>query len=547
MSSPHRPLIDIAVAARYRAEGWWEDDSIADRVRRWSLQRPDAAAYISTDGHLTWVGLHEAAEQVAGVLAQIGVEPGDRVAVLLPDGPTIHAVFIGIELAGAVVVGIGHRAGHAEIRHLLARTGATRLVTLSHHRDRPAADVVDELRAADQPIVDHIEVPNFERVDGRILANGSAVTPGPLTADERSRRRLGPDDLFLINSTSGTTGLPKCVQHTQNRWTYFHHKAVENGALTSEDVFLSAVPAPFGFGIWTSHVTPVILGAPTVTADRLSANDTLTLIERERVTVLCCVSTQFILLLSSPELDRRDLSSLRVMFTGGEAVPFDRALDFERRTGATVLQFYGSNETGLLSGTVLGDPPDRRLRTAGRVVPEMCVRLFDDEGHDVTESGRGRPGCRGPATSPGYYDDPAANAQLFTDDGWMLMADVCTIDDDGYLTVVGRSSDIIIRGGKNISAPQVEVEVATHPAVAHVAAVPIPDPIFGERVCAVVQLRPGTTLTLEGLTAHLLARDLSKEILPERLLIVDELPISSGGKVAKGELRSLLGDPPAPS
>ena len=164
---------------------------------------------------------------------------------------------------------------------------------------------------------------------------------------------------------------------------------------------------------------------------------------------------------NSDALDRFDLSSLRVMFTGGEAVPYARAEEFEQRTGCRILQFYGSNETGLLSGTTIDDPPERRLATAGRVVADMHVRLFDGD-RDVTASGYGQPACRGPATSVGYLDDPAGNAELFTADGWMRMGDLCRIDADGYLTVVGRTSDVIIRGGKNISAAEVEAEVATH-------------------------------------------------------------------------------------
>jgi acyl-CoA synthetase len=351
---------------------------------------------------------------------------------------------------------------------------------------------------------------------------------------------LGADELFLLNSTSGTTGLPKCVMHTQNRWIAYHRMAVEAGGFGDDEVFMSLLPAPFGFGLWTAHFTPTLLGCPTVVMERFDADVALDLIERERVTVLCCVSTQFIMLLNAQAERPRDLSSLRSMFTGGEAVPYERAAEFEAATGAPVLQFYGSNETGALSRTTASDDRDRRLRTAGRVIEEMQVRLFDPEtGADITGSDRpGRPACRGPVTCLGYWADDAANAELFTDDGWMLMGDIVEIDPDGYLTVVGRTSDFIIRGGKNISAPAVEAEVGTHPAVGMVAAVAWPDPVFGERVCVYVELRAGAVLDLDDLVAHLSARGVSREWFPERLVVVDELPRSSGGKVAKGELRA---------
>ena len=201
------------------------------------------------------------------------------------------------------------------------------------------------------------------------------------------------------------------------------------------------------------------------------------------------------------------------MFTGGEAVPYERAAEFEERTGACVLQFYGSNETGAVSRTTLRDPREKRLRTAGRLIPEMKVRLFDEGGNDVTASGRGQPGCKGPTLCGGYYDDEVANAKLIREDGWMLLGDLVRIDDDGYLRVIGRTDDFIIRGGKNISGPGVEQQVATHPAVALAAAVAMPDPVFGERVCVYVELRPEVS-HLEELVADLASRGVSKEMFP---------------------------------
>ena len=168
----------------------------------------------------------------------------------------------------------------------------------------------------------------------------------------------------------------------------------------------------------------------------------------------------------------------------------------------------------------------------------MHVRLYTPEGERVEgDRGKGVPACYGPAMGPGYYEDDEANAKLFTPDGWMLMGDIVTVDDDGWLTVVGRTSDFIIRGGKNISAPAVEDEVGTHPAVKMVAVVPAPDPVFGERVAAYVELHDDAALSLDDLKAHLTARGVSKEWYPEYLFVIDQLPRASGGKVAKGELK----------
>jgi acyl-CoA synthetase len=385
------------------------------------------------------------------------------------DGPAAHVEMLACELAGLIGVGVSARAGTREREHLASRT---------------------------------------------------------------SGARPSPDGLWFLNSTSGTTGLPKIVMHDQARWFAFHRFADEISHFAAGDVFASALPPPFGFGLWTRHFTPAITGAPCVVFERFDVDALLAAIARYRVTILAAVSTQFVMMLNSPAFETTDLSSLRVLFTGGEMVPYERAKEFEDRTGAYVLQFYGSNETGALSRTSPVDAQEKRLRTAGRVIPEMHVKLLD-----VQPDGRGTPAGKGPALCLGYWDDDDANAELFTADGWMRMGDLATIDAEGYLNVAGRTSDFIIRGGKNISAAQVEDECATHPAIALCAAVAMSDATFGERVCLFAEVR--APLTLDELCTHLAGRGTGKELWPERLVVLDELPRSSGGKVAKGDLRKL--------
>ncbi len=519
---------DPVVAAEYRAAGWWGDTTVGDAVAGWAVARPGHDALIADGQRATWADYDTRATALAHVLTGSGLARGARVAVLLPDGIAVHVAFVAAERAGLTIVGLGHRAGDDELRHLLTLTRADALVTLAEHRGRPTAELVTMLQGRGCAVRHHIVVDR----------DGVATAPAAPVADLASRA-YGPDDVFLVNSTSGTTGMPKCVVHTQNRWMYFHQLAAEAGDMTGDDVFLSAIPAPFGFGIWTAHVTPAVLGAPTVVHERFDADDVLRAIERERVTVLACVSTQFLMMLKSPIVEQHDLSSLRCMFTGGEAVPEARAARFEDVTGARVLQFYGSNETGALSNTTMRDDRDHRLQTAGRLIVDMHVRLLDDDGNDITTPDTpGHPVCKGPATCLGYLDDARANAELFTSDGWMRIGDLCTVDADGYLRVVGRTSDIIIRGGKNLSAPAIEGEVAEHPAVAVAAAVAMPDEVFGERVCLYAELEPGTALDLDALVTFLRSRGVSPEWFPERLVVVDALPRASGGKVAKGELRA---------
>jgi acyl-CoA synthetase len=508
-------------------------EALATRIDALARSNPDGTAFVSEAASLTWREYAARSDRFAARLIALGLKPGDRVAILLPDGPGVHVAFVGCEKAGLVVMGIGPRAGTDEIHHLVSRSGASAFVSRPLWRGEDMGELFRSLAVATPSLREHVQA------SGQLEETDTCYTGGG-TPDLSSLagRGLGVDDLFLLNSTSGTTGLPKCVSHHQGRWFHFHDLAVESGEMTPDDVFLSALPAPFGFGLWTAHFTPAALGAPCIVMEHFTPEDLIAAIERQRVTVLAAVSTQFIMMLNSPALEKHDLSSLRALYTGGEAVPYERAAEFEERTGASVLQFYGSNETGALSRTTTTDTREKRLRTAGRLIDSMNVRLFDDNGSDVTASGRGQPACKGPLASHGYWDDDDANAKLFTEGGWILTGDICEVDTEGYLSVVGRTADFIIRGGKNISGPAVESVVAGHPDVALAAAVAMPDPVFGERVCVYAELRGKGPLTLESLVEHLDARGVTREWFPERLIVLPELPRASGGKVAKGELRA---------
>ncbi len=515
------PAADPDDDAAYRARGWWGHDTLSGVVRRLADERGGDIAYRWGGEGLTWRAYSGLADRVAARLAGEGARRGDRVLVWLPDSGAVHGALLGCERAGAVAVGAGWRAGARELAYLVRRAGASTAVLPADTPLGPPGEVAERLGLGSVVVI--------ADTDGRPCVDDGPVADvvGP---------GIGPSELWMLNSTSGTTGLPKCVMQTVNRWVYFHQRAVEFGALGADEVWMSVVPAPFGFGLWTSHVSPTLLGVPCLVQPRFDAARAAAEIEAHRVTVLAAVSSQFVMILDAA--GERDLSSLRVLFTGGEAISTVRARQFEQRTGCRVLNFYGSNETGMLSGTRVDDPIERRLTSGGRVVGDMQVRLYDGDGQRIAgDTGEGRPACRGPATALGYWDDEAGNAELFTEDGWMFMGDVVRIDDEGWLTVVARTADFVIRGGKNISAPAVEEEVATHPAVSLAAVVAVPDERLGERVGVFVELRPGTRLDLEGLAAHLDARGVSREWWPEHLWVLDRMPRSSGGKIAKSELQ----------
>jgi acyl-CoA synthetase len=517
-------------------------NTLADVIAAHAQANPSGKAFIAGDEALTWPQYRDYSDALAAAFIAIGLAPGERVGILMPDGAGVHVAFVACEKAGVIGVGISGRAGRAEIEHLLRVTGAVAFLSTAQMHDHDTMQLVAELKAQGFPMRHHVIMP--EQIHDDIVIDGKVIgkNVSAESAAQIEQRRAGPEDVFLLNTTSGTSGMPKCVQQHQSRWFKFAECAELASQLNPSDVFFCAVPASVGFGMWTGHFAPTLLGSPTVMLPKFSTTDLFKAIQTHKVTVLAAVSTQFIMMLNDPDLEKYDLSSLRVMFTGGEAVPYERAAQFEERTGASVLQFYGSNETGALCYTTSRDTRLKRLTTAGRIIDWMNVKLLDERTGEPTTASRGQPICKGPLLSYGYFNNDEGNKELFTADGWMKMSDIVTIDDDGYLTVVGRVGDFIIRGGKNISAAAVEEAVLKHPSIRMAAAVAMPDKIFGERVCVYVTLTPGASIDAPSLTRFLIENGVSKDWCPERVIVLDELPTVSGGKIAKSVLRQDIKD-----
>ncbi|WP_063126960.1 class I adenylate-forming enzyme family protein [Nocardia fusca] len=503
--------------------------AVGDLVRHWARTRADEPAYISLAGTTTWADYDRLADRVCAALLSLGEIPA--VAVYLPDTMEFHATLVGAYRAGILAVAVGARSGPAEVAHLMSASGSTVLVTARENRGVPVSDLSEELRArhtapAHLVIVDGLQV----GTDGTVEHAGR---PAPV-------REFSVDDVCLLNSTSGTTGRPKLVMQTQRRWSAFAAIACRNAQMDAREIVAAFVPAPFGFGLWTSHFLPALLGRPALVMHRFDPAVAIDLMAEYRATILACVSTQFRMMLQTPDRAVSRADALRIMFTGGEAVPYAEARRFEETTGALVLQFYGSNETGAASATTVHDDEETRLGTGGRLIEAMNVRILEGgtRGPGVR---RGQPAVRGPLMSPGYWNDDAANAELFTDDGWIRLGDIVEVDDSDRLRVVGRLADLIIRGGKNISALEVEDFIREHPAVEMVAAVGVPDPLFGERLCAAVTLVPGTDqLSLADLNAWLRAQGITREYLPERLRVLESMPLAPGGKIAKAQVEQLV-------
>ncbi len=346
----------------------------------------------------------------------------------------------------------------------------------------------------------------------------------------------------MFQLSGGTTGVPKLIPRTHNDYIYNSKAAAAVTGITADSVQLLVLPIAHNLPLACPGLQGCLLnGARVVLSTSTRAADVFPLIERHRVTHIPVVPALLIRWINDPLLGQYDLSSLRVIQSGGQRLqPEIRLRTQQLIPNAIVQENFGMAE-GLLMFVRLDDPEEVRLYTEGRpICPDDEVRLVDDEDNEVPFGEVGEMCCRGPYTLRGYYGVPEYNARAFTSDGFYRSGDLMRQHPSGNYIVEGRKKDLINRGGEKISAEEIENLILMHPAVQNVACIPMPDPVLGERMCACVILRPGQQLTFEELVQFLASKEIAKHKLPERLEIMEEFPLSTFGKVSKKTLVEMI-------
>ncbi|MGH7716875.1 MAG: class I adenylate-forming enzyme family protein, partial [Vulcanimicrobiaceae bacterium] len=351
-------------------------------------------------------------------------------------------------------------------------------------------------------------------------------------------RRPKGNDLCRVAFTSGTTGDPKAVQHTYNTTISACYICNRNQLLDADGATLIFLPVGLNWGLMLI-VQSILAGAKAVLMDRFDAGTMMELIEREKITHLGSAPAGVIAILDHPDLKKYDLTSLRAYVVDGASSPIEVIRRAERDIAGRLLEMYGMLETGSQAQTMMGDDPERVVGLVGRQVPEVPLRILDDNDRDVSVGTAGEIANIGPSVTPGYYNNPSANDRAFTKDGWFKTGDLGMLDGDGYLKIVGRKKEMIIRGGANIYPREIEEVLFKHPSIADCAVIGTPHPRTGEQVVACVVVRPGHTFTFEAMSAFLTPQ-IAKYKLPERLELIDVLPRTPTGKVQKGRLRDLI-------
>lgn len=521
-------MIDAWVAG-----GHWTPERTVDFWRRNAVTRPDGPALADDRFTYSWSEAMCAVDGIAGGLIRAGIP---RDAVLLAQGPN-SALFVLFKLAceEAGVIPAFLHAGfrRAEIDAVARKVHPVGAVIGVDDR----FDAVGLYRdlSGRQPGMSHlftIERNSQELPSIAELALGSGHR-------DIEQRCIRPYEMTSIVTSSGTTGLPKCIEYSCWPRLASGRVYIERIGITERDVVLSCIPFSTGGGDMQFHTTAQV-GARYIVMRQFSPEAACALIERERVTGAVMVPTMIARLLQLPDLGGHDLSSLRWVVSGGGMLPYDIGARFEQATAAKIIQGYGLMDYGAVASHGIDDPSEMRLRSNGRLLPGTELLVLDEQERPLPAGATGEICGRGPHCNGGYIGDASGTGNAWRG-GFFHTGDLGHLTSDGFLVLEGRSKDIIIRGGQNISAPEVETILCRHPGVADAAIVAVPDGEMGERACAFVVLRPGARLDLTTVADFMKSQEMAAWKIPERLEIVEEFPMTAAGnKVDKRTLAARL-------
>jgi len=533
-------------AARYRARGYWEDRPLSDGFTGAFAKYADRVAVIDENGPVTYAELSQRSERLARVLLDLGFEPLDRIVVQLPNTAVFAYLYFALQRIGAapVLALPGHRK--REISQFAEISGARALAIPAAARGfdftAMAAEVMAEYPDLELCLVQGAEGPlpdeRFVRLEDLLGREPQA------TAADLAQVRIDPADPALFLLSGGTTGIPKLIPRTHNDYLYNSKIAAAVCEIGEGDVLLDVLPIEHNLPLGCPGLQGFLLsGGTVVLGTSTRPREVFELIQRHRVTHIHLVPALLIRWIDDPAIGEYDLSSLRVIQSGGQRLqPEVRARAERVLPGAFIQENFGMAE-GLIMFVRSTDPPDVRRETCGRPAsPDDEVYLVDEEGNVVPDGEPGELIVRGPYTLRGYFRSPEHNARAFTPDGFYRSGDLLRKLPSGNYVVEGRVKDLINRGGEKISAEEVENLILSHPAVLNVACVPYPDPVLGERMCACLVLREGHDLGLDQLVRYLRGFEIATFKLPERVAYFDSLPLSGFGKVSKKELAAQLAE-----
>jgi long-chain acyl-CoA synthetase len=492
-------------------------ENLATILTDTAAKHGDRTAFKLDDVELTYTVLDGSSARIAALLKAKGLEPGDRVGLMLPNVPYFPAIYYAVLRAGGIVVPMNVLLKAREVAFYLGDSGARFLFAWHDFADAAEAGA-QEAGAECIPV----KPGEFEQM---------VMEHEPLeeVADSSA------EDTAVILYTSGTTGKPKGAELTHANLRKNCTVTQETlGELSHEDVMLGALPLFHTFGQTCTMNSAVAVGACVTMLPRFDPEKALEIIERDKVTVFQGVPTMYNAMLHANAADTVDASCLRLCMSGGAAIPVELIRGFEEKFGCAILEGYGLSETSPVASF---NHPDRERKpgSIGTPIEGVEMQVWDDDGNQVPQGEVGEIVIRGHNVMKGYWERPEATEEAIDDDGWFRTGDMAKMDEDGYFFIVDRKKDLIIRGGYNVYPREIEEVLYEHPAIQEAAVVGVPDESLGEEVGAAVVLKQGESLDADEIKAYV-KDQVAAYKYPRKVWFEDELPKGPTGKILKREI-----------
>ena len=534
--------------------GLWLDRTINDALDAAESTHGDELSLIAVqfdsgaERRFTYGELVTITDRVAVGLHRLGVRAGDVVAVQLPNWWQFTVSCLACARIGAVVNPLMHIFRERELAFMLSHGEAIAAIVPSIFRGHDFSAMYEGLSDA-VPSLRHVITVGDDDTNRASPKSFDALLAGPAweaapdASEILTTSRPSPDDVTQLIYTSGTTGEPKGVMHSAN--TLFSNIVpfTDRSGLAADDVILMASPMAHQTGFMYGLLAPVALGCPVVLLDVWDGPKASDLIRRHAVS-FTMASTPFLADLTDAVGESGDaVPTLKTFICAGAPIPGPLVERAQATLGATIVSAWGMSENGAVTTTIPTDDPSRAVDTDGCPLPGIEVKIVEKDGGALAVGEIGRLLVRGCSNFGGYLKRPHLNA---TDDaGWFDTGDLARLDTQGYIRITGRSKDVIIRGGENVPVVEIENLLYRHRSVSQVAIVSYPDDRLGERACAVVVNKPGTSLSFDDMIDFLTDERVARNYLPERLLVLDAMPVTPSGKIQKFKLRELVIDSPA--
>ena len=528
-------MMPAELAAKYTREKLWMQKTVFDILAERAAKHPDRIAIRDQRGAISYRALKDRIERAAQFYRSIGITRGDVVTIQLPNRIEFAVAFIALELLGAIANKVNPDFRARELGYMLKFSGSSAYVFPREWRDFDYAGMARGLQRENPALKRLIVVGGA--AEGMHDFDGGVAAVAPIAAADKVH--MDPNEVCRMCFTSGTTGDPKCALHSFNTTLYAVELLNHDMEVTEREVFLAFLPLGLNWG-YITLLQSILAGGTLVLMERFNPRAALELIQNERVSYIPTAPAGLVGLLNAPGAETFDVSSLRVVITGGASAAVETIREYQKRMKGHLIELYGMLEAGFQTYTRFTDDPQKVNGTIGRPVHAMELRIVDAEGNDVPSGETGELMSRGPSIHLGYHNNTNANAAAFNSEGWFRTGDLGrVVDADGNVQITGRSKEIINRGGKKFFPREVEEILYTHPSVMHAAMIGMPDARLGERNCLCVVPKGDVVPTVDEFVDFL--RDQVADYkLPESVERFSELPMTGSGKIQRHVLRDLV-------